>query len=115
MSTQPRHDVCPEDNQPCWTEAGGWRCGTSQCGQTTRAYAEHIEWVAAKVPGSASSIRNRGRKTELDGQSGLPRFSPYAIPPTPDPKSVACPYCVRRPRNLKAHCQAMHPDKPEAR
>jgi hypothetical protein len=58
---------------------------------------------------------NRGPKVERDGQSGLPRFNRYAIPEPRDPKAVDCPYCVKRPRNLRAHCQAVHPDKPEAR
>lgn len=49
------------------------------------------------------------------GTAHLPRFNRYAIPSTPDPKAVDCPYCVKRPRNLAAHCRAVHPDKPEAR
>lgn len=52
---------------------------------------------------------------ERFGQSALPRFNPYSIPPAVDPKAVDCPYCVKRPRNLQAHCRAVHPDRPEAR
>jgi hypothetical protein len=52
---------------------------------------------------------------ERYGRSALPRFNPYAIPTRLDPKAVDCPYCVKRPRNLRAHCRAVHPDKPEAR
>lgn len=55
------------------------------------------------------------QRREPTGQSALPRFNPYAIPQAPDPKAVDCPYCVKRPRNLQAHCRAVHPDKPEAR
>jgi hypothetical protein len=77
------------------------------------AYADHIEWVAAKVPGTASAIRNRGRKAELDGQSGLPRFSPYAIPARVG--TVECPYCPRKvmPQGLEDHIAAKHPERAE--
>lgn len=60
-------------------------------------------------------VVNRGRKHEPEGQSALPRFNRYSIPTPLDPKAVDCPYCVKRPRNLAAHCRAVHPDKPEAR
>jgi hypothetical protein len=52
---------------------------------------------------------------ERFGQSALPRFNPYSIPKPIDPKAVDCPYCVKRPRNLREHCRAVHPNKPEAR
>jgi hypothetical protein len=64
---------------------------------------------------SATSIINRGPKARDDLQSTLPRHNPYSIPPKPDSKAVDCPYCIKRPRNLAAHCRARHPDKPEAR
>ena len=64
---------------------------------------------------TGATVVNRGRKREFEGQSGLPRFSRYAIPTKSDPLAVDCPYCVKRPRNLRAHCRAVHPDKPEAR
>lgn len=63
-------------------------------------------------------VVNRGRKTEPEGQSGLPRFNPYSIPKAARPGEVACPYCVKRPmgaKGLRDHCRAVHPDKPEAR
>lgn len=56
-----------------------------------------------------------GQRREPDGRSGFPRFNPYSIPRPVDPLAVDCPYCVKRPRNLRAHCRAVHPDKPEAR
>ena len=156
MSTQPRHDICPEDGRPCWTEPNGWRCGTSLCGRkevyvgvdlsakgdrTTICEIEQqpggtllvtdilelpvarccldmerdLDGTCANCGDHRPPIVNRGRKREPEGQSALPPFRRYSIPETPDPKAVACPYCVRRPRNLQAHCRAMHPDKPEAR
>lgn len=56
-----------------------------------------------------------GARREVFGRSALPRFNRYSIPAKVDPKAVDCPYCVKRPRNLSAHCRAVHPDKPEAR
>jgi hypothetical protein len=52
---------------------------------------------------------------ERFGQSALPRFNRYSIPHKARPGEVECPYCVKRPVNLQAHCRAQHPDKPEAR
>ncbi len=128
---QPKHDICPGDGQPCQTESGSWRCGTSQCGRKQVAFGVDLAAKGDKTticeiekqPDGSLLVTdilelpvvNRGRKRELDGQSGLAPFRRYSIPPAPDPKAVDCPYCVRRPRNLKAHCQAVHPDKPEAR
>lgn len=54
------------------------------------------------------------RDRERFGQSDLPRHNRYSIPEPLDPEAVECPYCVKRPRNLRAHCRAQHPDKPEA-
>lgn len=68
--------------------------------------------------GIGRAILNRGRRTEPEGQSALPRFNRYSIPHRPRPGEVECPYCVRRPKGAKGlrdHCRAHHPDKPEAK
>lgn len=76
---------------------------------------DHPPAPAPFVAPVLGAIVNRGRKREPDGQSALPRFNRYSIPELLDPLAVDCPYCVKRPRNLAAHCRAVHPDKPEAR
>ena len=71
-----------------------------------------------EVVAAMNEVVNRGRKQELDGQSGLPPMRRYSIPDKPRPGERPCPYCVKRPigaKGLRDHCRAQHPDKPEAR
>lgn len=55
--------------------------------------------------------QNRGRKRELDGQSGLPRFNRYSIPQSAG--TVDCPYCAAHPKlnGLADHIKAKHPER----
>jgi len=76
------------------------------------------EWLGGDEPGfirrcvtCEGAIKNRGRKRELDGQSGLPRFNRYSIPPAAG--TVDCPYCAARPKlnGLADHIKAKHPER----
>lgn len=64
-----------------------------------------------RCAGCEPKVVNRGRKQERDGQSGLPRFSRYNIPPSVG--TVECPYCASRPKaaGLADHIKAKHPEK----
>lgn len=93
--------------------------------RTFEEYARTLERDLATGPryilpiaGNSAAIGSgepSSRPRERYGQSALPRFNPYSIPRKADPKAVDCPYCVKRPRNLREHCRSQHPNKPEAR
>ena len=64
-----------------------------------------------RCAGCQEPPKNRGRKSEPDGQSALPRFSRYNIPPAVG--AVDCPYCAAHPKlnGLADHIKAKHPEK----
>lgn len=63
----------------------------------------------------APPVRNRGRKRELDGQSALPRFSPYSVPPRTG--TIQCAHCPRwiKPIGMAQHMRDKHPEIQEGK
>ena len=57
-----------------------------------------------------ATVRNRGRKRELDGQSSLPRFNRYSIPPREG--TIQCKHCAAwvKPIGMNNHMHAKHLD-----
>lgn len=53
----------------------------------------------------------RKKNREPEGQSALPRFNRYSIPPAAG--TVDCPYCAAHPKlnGLADHIKAKHPEK----
>lgn len=61
-------------------------------------------------PDAHFSLRgNRGKKREPEGQSSLPRFSPYNVPPRAG--AIECAHCPRwiMPAGMAQHMRDKHP------